>query len=331
VVQRADFADEIEVRFEAGKRLASINGKRATAADLMRSMPLVLFSPESLGAIKEGPEQRRQLADELVLTQAPRQAQLIHEHGKCLRARNRVLKDLASGEGDAATLELTLQSLDAIYFLLCTHLAEARILALRAVLGDFRQAMAFISGLEPGDISVDYLISDVSALSWGENEIFSALKKRHAELARQERQSGVSLIGPHKHDVKFLFHENDSRFYCSQGQQRALILCFKIAQIVYHHRVHQTYPILLLDDVLSELDAQKRSGLMRFLGGISAQILMTSTDLAWPDRFEGTGPKSDESPRNAIFTVSGGSAQREATRAKRPEAADPKLAKAPTD
>ena len=241
-----NFSETIAIAFEGGKRAATIDGKRAAASDLARSVPVLLFSPESLSAIKEGPDRRRQLADELLLLQAPRQAKLLAAHARCLRARNRVLRNLAKREGDAEALEATLASLDAIYLLLCTHLTEARIQALRAILPELQRAMADISEAEPGDISVDYLISGESALLWSESEIFDALRKRLAELRRQERLSGASLVGPHKHDVKFLFCGNDSRFYCSQGQQRALILSFKIAQIVYHHRVHLTYPILIL-------------------------------------------------------------------------------------
>ena len=291
-----DFDETVELILEPTKRFISVNGKRANATDLARFVPLVLFSPESLSAIKEGPEQRRQLADDLVLTQAPRQAHLLAQHGRCLRARNRVLRELAKGDGDVEGLERTLMSLNSLYFLLCTHVTDARTDALRTILPGFREAMAFISGIDHGDISVDYLISGESAIEWRESEIYDALCKRHRELAAQEIAAGASLVGPHKHDVRFLFHGKDSRFYCSQGQQRALILSFKIAQIVYHQTVHQTYPMLLLDDVMSELDEKKRLGLMRFFEGTSAQILMTSTEASCPVA----------SGRNSFFSVVAG-------------------------
>lgn len=314
VFAQENFDDRIEIRLEAAKRGFTLNGKRANSADLMRSVPVVLFSPESLAAIKEGPEQRRALADDLVLTQAPHRARLLAEHAKCLRSRNRVLRDLSKTAGDARSDRLTLESLDRIYLLLCAHLTSARIEALRAIENEFRDAMAFISDEDSGDISVDYLISEQSALSWSEDQVFAALQNRHRELASREIAFGASLVGPHKHDVKFLFRGNDSRFYCSQGQQRALILSFKIAQIVYHHRVHQTYPILLLDDVLSELDSRKRVGLMRFLDSVTAQILMTSTDLTRSEQLEilgiGAGDRGSVRERNSVFSVVAGAVER---------------------
>lgn len=292
----------VEMVIEVGKKASMINGKRSNAASLFTHFPTVLFSPESLAAIKEGPDLRRQLIDELLMSHNPRHAQLIREHSRALKARNRLLKNIAEGLGSRNDHEMALESLNKIYFLLSAHLSSARIRAILDIQPYFQNAMKQISG-DPvgenaGEISVDYLISDQSALAWSDSQVFDALQNRHEALAKREMAYGSSLVGPHKHDIKFLFAGNDSRFYCSQGQQRALILALKTAQIVYHHEVHQTYPVLLLDDVLSELDYKKRVNLMKFLEEISAQILITATDLTWSDQF---GVE-----RNSVFTVTNG-------------------------
>ena len=96
-------------------------------------------------------------------------------------------------------------------------------------------------------------------------------------------------MGPHKHDVTFRMGKTDTRFFASQGQQRAIILGFKMAQIMYHHRVFQVHPLLLLDDVLSELDPVKGANLLRFLEGIKSQILLTTTDISFPFDFAQKG------------------------------------------
>jgi DNA replication and repair protein RecF len=111
------------------------------------------------------------------------------------------------------------------------------------------------------------------------------LHKRLLELRDAELASGASLVGPQKHDIFFLYGQKDSRFYCSQGQQRAIILSFKMAQIVYHRRVHGFYPALMLDDVLSELDEGKKTALINFLQEINTQIFITTTDLLLPGNF----------------------------------------------
>ena len=313
---KRDLDYSVDMSLDVGKKSATINGKRVNAATLMANFPLVLFSPESLAAIKEGPDQRRQLIDEILISHDPKQGRLLREYSKALRSRNRILRNLVDNVGPRYETEQSLYSLNKIYFLLSTHLTTARIKALKDIQPYFREAMlSILEDKTAGgdvDIAVDYVISGQSALEWSESQVYDALLKRHSELASQEMNSGSSLVGPHKHDIKLLFAGNDSRFYCSQGQQRALILALKIGQIVYHHGVHQTYPVLLLDDVLSELDTKKRANLMKFLEGISAQILITSTDLTWSENFgDGTGVNPDgREGLNAIFSVERGQVSR---------------------
>ncbi|MEK7355397.1 MAG: DNA replication and repair protein RecF [Bdellovibrionota bacterium] len=301
---RGDFTYDVEMLLEAGRKTAWVNGKRANSATLLKTFPSVLFSPESLSAIKEGPDERRQLIDEILISHDPKQGSLLREYSRALKSRNKLLRNLADNEGPRPETLASLESLNKLYFIMATHLTAARIKALGDMVSGLSDAMKFISDDSVGDISVDYVISDESALRWSESQIFDALRKRHQELALSEMNYGGSLVGPHKHDIKFLLGGNDSRFYSSQGQQRALILALKIAQIVYHHQVHQNYPVLLLDDVLSELDSKKRFNLMKFLEGISAQILITSTDLAWSDQFG--------FDRNSVFNVTQGRVDRTA-------------------
>lgn len=297
-IRSSHFEHSIEMTIEANRKSMVINGKRVTSTESIRVFPTVLFSPESLASIKEGPDQRRQLVDDLLLSHDPRQAQLLKEYSRALRSRNRLLKNLSENVGHRTETLDALESLNKIYFVLSAHVAAARTQVLRKIQPRLRDAMQFIAPDSAGDITVDYQISDQSALEWSESQVYDAIRNRALELASREHAYGGSLVGPHKHEIRFLFAGNDSRFYCSQGQQRALILALKIAQIVYHHEVRQKYPVLLLDDVLSELDAKKRANLMKFLEGISAQILITSTDLTWSEQFA--------YDRNSVFSVTQG-------------------------
>jgi len=299
---RADLDYRVELLLEPGRRSAMVNEKKVNFDTLIKNFPVVLFSPESLSAIKGGPEERRQLIDELLVNHDPRQGRLLREFLRALKSRNRLLRNISERLGDPRGHLDSLESLNKIYFLLATHLTTARMTALRDLEPYVVEAMTSILGETNPEISVDYVISHESAISWSESQVYDAICNRHHELHSQEIAAGTSLVGPHKHDIKILLAGNDSRFYCSQGQQRALILALKIAQIVYYHRVHQTYPVLLLDDVMSELDAKKRVNLMKFLESVSAQILITATDLTWSDKFG--------VDRNSVFTVSEGRVSR---------------------
>ncbi|MDX9732432.1 MAG: DNA replication and repair protein RecF, partial [Bdellovibrionales bacterium] len=191
-----------------------------------------------------------------------------------------------------------LESLTTVYLILATQVTDARLRALEELQPSWRRSVAHIMNFESADVGFQYEISGNNAMGWNADQIFDALSQRLRELGPREFESGASLVGPHKHDVRFLFSGNDSRFYCSQGQQRALILAFKIAQIAVHHSKFGNYPILLLDDVMSELDAAKRRQLMEYLEETTAQVLITATDLTWSREFP--------LERNAVFAVENG-------------------------
>lgn len=272
---------EIKMNLSEAKKTLLWNNKRVTARSLARHFPLVLFSPESLSAIKEGPDLRRQLVDDLLLTHSVASAKILSDFRSALKMRNRLLRDAAQDKMPQSQARQILDSLDPSYLPLATELTCSRLNALEALAEDFKSACRRVLQRPDVDISVDYVVSDRSIRGWDRSEILSALHKRALELRESELSAGVSLVGPHKHDIKILFSGKDSRFFCSQGQQRALILSFKMAQILYHYRAYQAYPFLLLDDVLSELDPIKRSSLVEFLREIPSQIFLTTTDLSF--------------------------------------------------
>lgn len=273
---------DLETFILKSKKNHLLNGKKANIANLSGQFPIVIFSPESLSAIKEGADQRRQLVDDLIVSFSSKNAELIGGFRKTLRTRNKVLKNYLAGKSSKSETVSLLESLNPTFLRLAADLTHQRLRALSSIHSDFNAAMQHISRNQNVDISVEYVISGKNALKYSLSDIESALKTRVLELHDAELSSGASLVGPQKHDLIFLYNQNDSRFYCSQGQQRALILSFKMAQIVYHRRIHETYPSLMLDDVLSELDAEKRDSLIKFLSEISTQIFMTTTDFTLP-------------------------------------------------
>ena len=274
---------QIDLKLMKSKKLHQVNGKKASIGDLFQKFPQVIFSPESLSAIKDGADERRKLVDELIVSFNGRNADLIQDFRKALRTRNKVLRDYQNGDVSRSDTEQLLLSLNPIFSRLAVQLTVERLQSLKLIIPELNKAMKYISNNQNVDISVDYVISSTHAIDFSQEEVEKSITKRMQELNDAELSSGVSLVGPQKHDIAFLYSGNDSRFYCSQGQQRALILAFKMAQIVYHRELHGSYPTLLLDDVLSELDSDKRDSLIRFLGEINTQIFITTTDFNLPD------------------------------------------------
>ncbi|MBX3020484.1 MAG: DNA replication and repair protein RecF [Bdellovibrionales bacterium] len=272
---------EVKMTFANGRKQVLWNNNRSTTATLARQFPVVMFSPESLSAIKEGPDLRRQLLDDVVLTHSSASVKILKDFKRALKTRNRILKDAQQEKLPLVEAKRLLESLDPSYLPLAVELTVARLQALKDLQDDFKRAARAVLQLSNVDISVDYLISSQNVQDWTRSDLLSAMHKRSLELRQSELLSGASLVGPHKHDIRILFSGKDSRFFCSQGQQRALILSFKMAQILYHYRSYQVYPFLLLDDVLSELDPIRRSNLVGFLRDIPAQIFLTTTDLSF--------------------------------------------------
>ena len=101
-----------------------------------------------------------------------------------------------------------------------------------------------------------------------------------AELRPRERQQAVTLAGPHRDDVAFLAGDVDLRLYGSRGQQRTAALALKLAEVALMQRYSDERPVLLLDDVMSELDPQRRALLQQMMGS-QDQVLLTATDLSF--------------------------------------------------
>lgn len=276
---------ETKLKISNSKKSFLINEKKSSAAELKKKFMSVIFSPESLSSIKESAEERRYLVDELIVSFDTNNADLVSNYKKILKTRNRVLKNFVDKVQSEQETRALLESLQSSYVRQGAKLAYERIKALKGILSDFNNAMQYISRMPGVDISVEYLISERDFLDSSLEELENTLQKRSEELRSAELSVGNSLVGPQKHEIRFLYDQKDSRFYCSQGQQRAIILSFKIAQIVYHRKIHGIYPVLMLDDVLSELDENKKNALIAFLHEVQTQIFVTSTDVQLPDNF----------------------------------------------
>lgn len=285
LITHNDLHYKLKLGLTKSRKVLTLNDKRVTSTDVRKIFASVVFSPESLSSIKEGADHRRELVDELLVTFDRKNADLIADYRKALKTRNKILKNFVDGLQDKMVTDHLLESINPQFLRLATDLTYARIVALNGLSKEFNNAMQYISRVTSVDITVDYIISDKNAVGYAHEEVYFALQKRLVELHDAELSSGTSLVGPHKHDIIFLYGQKDSRFYCSQGQQRAIILSFKMAQIVYHRKAHGTYPVLMLDDVLSELDKNKRDALITFLHEINTQIFVTTTDFTLPDSF----------------------------------------------
>ena len=257
-----------------------LNEKPTSSTKMSTFFKTILFSPESLASIKEGPEKRRQLADETITLMDPQGKFLLDDFKKCQKMRNKLLKDHKNDKLENSQFLGVLNSLNEKYLPICFKLTKARIDALKGLTPYIKTSIKRLFPEENVEIAVEYLAHSQEIMAWSDEDMKKLLSERMEQLKAAEIDAGISLFGPQKHDISFLFQGENSRYFCSQGQQRALILSVKMAEVLYYYNKFQDYPVLLLDDVMSELDEKRRGYLLEFLSEVDAQIFISTTDLS---------------------------------------------------
>lgn len=245
-----------------GRPRVQVNRQRvARSRDLLDALAVTVFAPDDLELVKGGPAERREFLDELLVTLHPKNEVACEEFAKVLRQRNALLKQLGGRLDESAALTLDVWDL---------KLAEAgeRLAGLRRrVVAQLRpyvtDAHEVITG-RPTPVDLDY------ESDWQAGALAAALEAGRADDVRR----GVSLVGPHRDELGIRLGGLPTRTHASQGEQRSLALSLRLAA----HRLATDAlgrpPVLILDDVFSELDDRRSTAL---LAGVPAgQTIVTS-------------------------------------------------------
>lgn len=241
-----------------------LDGSPADAATLARSRPPVaVFSPDRLSLIKGPPAERRAHIDGFIAARWPSRSELRQRFGQALAQRNALIARLAGGHGTASQLD----TWDAAVAESAAALIAARTEAVAELSDPFTAAAAEL-GLEGGG-DVEY----APRASGSAEEIRIGLgERREADL-----RLGRTSWGPHLDEIKFNAASRSLRRYGSQGQQRAALLALIFAERDVLLEARRVVPLLLLDDVMSELDPERRERLVERLGS-AGQALITAAD-----------------------------------------------------
>lgn len=241
------------------------------ASELFGIVNIVAFSPEDLNIIKSGPQERRRFID-LELCQLDKlYVYNLVNYNKALNQRNQLLKDLAFRPELADTLDIWDMQL-AEYG---KKIMERR----EGFLSSLDEMTANIHARLTGDKEELHIHYEPSS---GTEDLATALKKNRDRDIRQK----MTNVGPHRDDISFYIRDNDLRKYGSQGQQRTAALSLKLAEIEIVKRITKDTPILLLDDVLSELDSKRQNHLLNNIHEIQTIITCTGLDEFIENRFE---------------------------------------------
>lgn len=257
------------------RRRILLNGHPIRPKELIGTINTVLFSPEDLFLIKGAPNERRHFLDGEISQASPAYYHELARYNRLLQQRNTLLKRIREHKASVADLEfwdpqlvssavkIVQKRLEAVKKLnMLANLMQRRI-------SDNQENLTLryeLHGSEGGKVTSDLT-------SWYNTEL---VKQRELDVLR-----GSTGRGPHRDDLALAVNGVDLRAFGSQGQQRTGVLSLKLAELEFLRSETGEYPILLLDDVMSELDAARRRALLAFIRRERIQTLITATDAAY--------------------------------------------------
>jgi DNA replication and repair protein RecF len=249
-----------------------VNGKRVSVADgILGKVPVVVFTPDNLGLVKDAASARRRELDAVGRQLSKNYVRLGREYEKALKGRNRLLAD---GYASDPAFEAWTEQVVVIGAALFEH---------RVKLME-RLAPLIVEHFSAIDATSELGVSYEN--NWGarKTDDRGAIEMKLAEALEasgvDERARRITLVGPHRDDIVFTLDGHEARLFGSQGQQRTIALAWKLAEVSLIKEVLGVSALLLLDDVMSELDGARRAALMERVG-TSAQTVVTTTNIAY--------------------------------------------------
>jgi DNA replication and repair protein RecF len=264
-----DKLTEIKLERDKTKRIKVNKIELKNYRELDTGLKVVLFSPEDLRLIKEGPSNRRTYLDMSISQIKPLYHYNLRRYNKILFQRNNILKS-SRFKGDTSGLldvfDMQLAKFGALIMLerdnyLKLLLKEAK--GVHSIITDSKETLDMEYG---SSVEIGKTLSEV------ESRLLEALK----ENRQKDIEVRTTEIGPHRDDFSILINGNDSKTYASQGQQRSLVLTLKLSEVEILKKDTGYYPVLLLDDVYSELDEDRRRYLTELFSKM--QTFITTTD-----------------------------------------------------
>ena len=266
-----DYRIDMHLRKNKSKGIA-INGQRIKkASELIGLLHIVFFSPEDLGIVKNGPAERRRFMDMELCQLDGSYLHNLNQYNKTVENRNRLLRDMYQ----FPELQDTLSIWDEQLVNYGRKIIESR----RGFIADLNE-----------------IVEEIHSKLSGNREHLTIMYEPNTEVddfeekLRRGRERDIHMkmtsVGPHRDDFSFLDGEIDLRRYGSQGQQRTCALSLKLSEIDLVKKVIGHRPVLMMDDVLSELDSGRQNYLLSTIGGIQTFITCTGLDEFVNNRFK---------------------------------------------
>ena len=270
---KEEITRQVDMHLRKGKTKGiAIDSQRIKrASELMGLLNVVFFSPEDLSIIKNGPTERRRFIDMELCQLDSFYLYNLNHYNKIVSQRNKLLKDISYN----SSLKETLSIWDSQLVSFGSKLIERReifIAQLCEIIGKLHEKLS--GGKE--ELKIVY----------EKNVELDDFQKRLRENQEKDIILKQTTVGPHRDDIVFIINNIDIRKFGSQGQQRTAALSLKLSEIELVKKSIKDTPVLLLDDVLSELDSNRQNYLLNSIGNIQTIITCTGLDEFVKNRFE---------------------------------------------
>ena len=255
-----------------GRKRIRVNGVGRRASTLASLLRVVVFAPEEMLLIAGAPGLRRAAIDQLAASRSPIYADALATYGRVLQQRNGLLRAIREETASRDQLRFW----DGAFLDAGGQIVAERLRLLDELASPLAAAHAEIAPEEGAEAALTVRsVTNAPALP-GETPR-DALERRLVETAEKEIWNGSTLVGPHRDDIVFELAGRDLAAFASRGQQRTAILAFKLAELDLLTAFDGRPPLLLLDDVFSELDPERRSHLVRRIAALPQAFVTTTT------------------------------------------------------
>ena len=249
-----------ELILRNSKKEVTINSvKKSSSAYLSQHFSAVVFSPEHLTLIKNGPVLRRKFMDGSICQQDLRYAVRLSKYNQTLQQRNALLKEISKHKELKDTLEIW----DDVLIDSGAEIIKKRLEFLESLKSHAKELhFGISSGKEELDIEYSSSIFKEKG-EYSADDIRELLRKEFKRVKREDIFSGVTNAGPHRDDLDFYINSKSARRFGSQGQQRSIVLSLKLSEARIMSEAFSESPVVLLDDVMSELDVTRQEFLLK--------------------------------------------------------------------
>ena len=296
IVRDGNIRKDLEVDItEGSKKVKKNNREIAKIADYISNLNVIVFTPDDIEIIKGSPSIRRNFLNLEISQLSKEYLNIYNEYNKILKTRNEYLK-----------IMITNALADKHYLDIITD----KLIEKAVIIYQYRRK--YIDNVNKNIRKIFFDISHSDGLyilyepninfeNYESSFITQRLKDVYKKNYQKELNYGMTLYGPHRDDFSFYLEDNNLKLIGSQGQQKLAVICYKLSEIPIFQDACGTSPLLLLDDIFSELDSQKRNKLLNYLNN-DVQSVLTTTDLR--------NIKRKNIEDSYIFTVKDGNIER---------------------